>query len=100
MMKRQKDIDLVRVKKLSFDERVKLYMKWRKEELARMLAQRDEYEKTVQPVTSPTVLQPNIEAKRCADWKDCINPYYDCINCPIRYPMTQNEPGQPIEIIY
>lgn len=90
-MKKRHTMDFMQVKDLSFDERVKMYMRLRKDELARMLAQRDDYEKMVQPIIYPTGLQENTEIKRCRDWSDCTNPCYDCINCPVREPIGMNQ---------
>lgn len=25
------------------------------------------------------------EMTRCRTWKDCTNPHYDCVNCPLMY---------------
>lgn len=27
----------------------------------------------------------SLNNQRCRTWKDCTNPQYDCINCPLRY---------------
>lgn len=83
------------VKKLSFRERVDMYMdNYTKHQLAIMLAARDETDKEKEdkkqsptlPI-SPTYPVPNVwvdRNHRCKTWEDCTNPQYDCINCPMR----------------
>lgn len=31
---------------------------------------------------------PKSRLSTCKTWKDCTNPHYDCINCPLRYPIN------------
>lgn len=69
---------------LSYDEKVKMYMKLTKKQLAEMMAMRDEMEehkdKPIQPYVPYMSMFP-----KCTSWSDCTNVHKDCINCPLRY---------------
>ena len=64
------------------EERYKMYMEQKKEDLVRMLVERDMLEVSSPRYTEfPLDQRPSI----CKTWKDCTNPHMDCINCPLRY---------------
>lgn len=69
---------------MTYEEKVKMYLKCKKIELAKMLATRDEISKIIPiPAMDKSIRQ-------CTSWKDCVNPCRDCINCPLRGHETLN----------
>lgn len=77
-------INFIQEVHLSYDEKVKMYMKLTKKQLAEMMAMRDEMEehkdKPIQPYVPDMSMFP-----KCTSWSDCTNIFKDCINCPLRY---------------
>lgn len=67
------------------NERINLYLEhFTKEELAKMLAIRDVGGFNDNEIPSFPYPGNKILNKQCKSWKDCTNPQYDCINCPLR----------------
>ena len=65
---------MMQIVKTTHDEKVKMYNKLTKKQLVDMLVARDEmFEREIQ-----------MTDHGCKSWDDCINPNYDCINCPVR----------------
>jgi hypothetical protein len=79
----------------TFDEKVALYMKLTKKELAEMLATRDKYEAAMNP-NSPEYYK-NFEQPKamCESLDECFNERQDCVNCPFLDNKDKeiNEPG-------
>lgn len=65
----------------SFEEKVKMYMKLTKKQLAEMMAMRDQIEE--ESVQLPSDCSKT--HKYCRTWTDCTNIYKDCINCPLKF---------------
>lgn len=65
----------------SFEEKVKMYMKLTKKQLAEMMAILDQIEE--ESVQLPSDCSKTY--KYCRTWTDCTNVHKDCINCPLRY---------------
>ncbi len=64
----------MQIVKTSHEDKIKMYNKLTKRQLVDMLVARDEmFERETQIVDHG-----------CKSWDDCINPNYDCINCPVR----------------
>lgn len=77
-------INFIQIVPLSREEKIKMYMKLTKKQLAEMMAMRDEIEehndKPIQPYVPDMPKFP-----KCTSWSDCTNIFKDCINCPLRY---------------
>ena len=63
----------------SIKDKIDMYMKLSKKKLAEMLANRDLLDSQ-----RPIQIYPRQQGTSCHSWNDCINPFHDCINCPIR----------------
>ena len=71
---------------LSKEEQIKMYMKLSKQELCEMLydlnvvllSNKEQYN-----VLNESANEINDDAK-CNTWADCMNPYMDCVNCPLK----------------
>lgn len=94
------NINYAQVVNQTFDEKVKMYLDTcTKEELAKMLAMRDIIEiqiadKQKQEKFNPYF--PNESAlpywySKCKTWSDCVNPHFDCVNCPLRSGIPINK---------
>lgn len=85
----------VQIVPVTFEEKVELYMKLTKRELAEMLATRDRYEAATNP-KSPEYYK-NFEKTKpmCESLDECFNEKKDCVNCPFLDNKDKeiNEPG-------
>lgn len=90
-------------KQRTFRDKVNDYLdNFTKHQLAIMLVLRDEGQiketapfPTPCPAPIPQPYVPSDAARSCQSWKDCTNPHYDCINCPLRYKATDTTPWYP-----
>ena len=67
---------------MTFDEKVKLYMKLTKKELAEMLATRDKYESAMNPNSMEYYKNFEKPKAMCDSLDECFNDKQDCVNCP------------------
>lgn len=72
--------DYCRIVPMTYEEKVKMYMKCSKIELAKMLAAKGDIDQKVINVQTT-----NSPFTQCTSWSDCTNPHRDCFNCPLRY---------------
>ena len=90
--------NFMQIKEQTFEQKVEMYMQCDKKKLAEMLAMRDmideqknkEKENIVEPYF-PNKSSLPYWYNKCKTWSDCINPHYDCINCPLRGGMPINK---------
>ena len=83
--------NFVQIKEQTFEEKVEMYMQCDKRKLAEMLAMRDMIEEQKNK-EKENIVDPYFPNKsslpywyhKCKTWSDCVNPHYDCINCPLR----------------
>lgn len=85
----------------TFEQKVEMYMQCDKKTLAEMLAMRDTIDEKNKQVTeheyapySPDKSALPYWYNKCKSWSDCINPNYDCINCPLRSGMPLNKKNE------
>ncbi len=86
---------------MTFDEKVKLYMKLPKKELAEMLATRDKYESAMNPNSSEYYKFFEQPKGMCESLDECLNAEQDCVNCPFLDNKDKeiNEPGYKYKTI-
>lgn len=90
--------NFMQIKEQTFEEKVEMYMQCNKKKLAEMLAMRDmideqknkEKENIVEPYF-PNKSSLPYWYNKCKTWSDCVNPHYDCINCPLRNGVPNDE---------
>jgi hypothetical protein len=83
------------VAQLTEEEQVSMYMKLSKREIIDMLIQAnrviDTFVKPTPVVMDPYKNVPESHTPTCKSWGDCMNPFMDCINCPVRgYTLSTN----------
>ena len=81
-----------RVVEMTHEDKVKMYNKLTKSELIEMLIEANRVidlvtngPKVVPMKLNETVVPPPPvpSVSRCKTWADCMNPFMDCINCPL-----------------
>lgn len=79
------------VVEMTHEDKIKMYNRLTKKELIEMLI---EANNVISMMTStPRVEQPMKlnesltppPVSKCKTWGDCMNPFMDCINCPLRF---------------
>lgn len=77
---------------MTHEEKVKMYNKLTKSELIEMLIEANNVINiiTKEPKVVPMKLNENVvpsppvhPESHCKTWGDCMNPFMDCINCPL-----------------
>ena len=88
------DVNYVNVVPMTKEEQIAMYMKLSKKELAEMLYNANEVinnfiaTKVSDSGSTGTKALENVPeaiAPTCKSWGDCMNPFMDCINCPLRW---------------
>lgn len=74
--------------KRTYEERVKEYLEWPIDVLARKLVDLEIQEELRRPIMDSDFepCEPfTAKAVTCKTWADCTNPFHDCLNCPLRF---------------
>lgn len=88
------------ISQMTDDELRNAYFKMNKKQLVEMLIQNNkvinmllnnEKKQFFQPLETIPTYKSNII---CKSWKDCTNPHYDCVNCPLISTSTSITNGQ------
>lgn len=82
----------LKVVEMTDKEKLDMYLKCTKKELAKMLV---EANKQLSRFTSVPFISDDNRMRalvRCKSFADCTNPHYDCIDCPLRF----GAPSSPI----
>jgi len=88
-------VGYIQVVPQTFDEKVDMYMKLSKKELAEMLAARDKYDAVMNPNSMEYYKNFEQPKEMCESLDECINEKKDCVNCPFLDNKDKeiNEPG-------
>ena len=80
-----------RVVEMTYEDKVKMYNRLTKKELIEMLIEANNVislmtstPKVDQPMKLNESLAPP-PVSGCKTWGDCMNPFMDCINCPLKF---------------
>jgi hypothetical protein len=77
------NVGYVAVVPMTKEEKIAMYMKMTKAELAEMLYNSNaDIDRLLADQRLKTM--PESTLPKCKTWADCMNPFMDCLNCPVR----------------